>query len=337
MATDYYRVLGVARDASEKEVRAAFRRLARRYHPDVNPGDSSSEERFKEINTAYEVLSDGDARKQYDRYGDNWRDADRIEEMRRQGGFGGSGFGAGGGGGMEFDLGELGRRGRGGSVFDMFRRATGRQRGADVEHTTRVTLEEAYRGTTRTIEVREGSEVCRICGGEGTLAGATCHACRGSGSAAPVRRIEVSIPPGIASGIRIRVAGKGAPGASGGAAGDLFLKVEVQPHSRFELRGDDLHIEIEVPVADAALGAEVQVPTLKGRNLALTVPAGTQGGRVFRLAGQGMPRQRGGYGDLHARVRLTLPHELTDEQRELFGRLRDSIAGGEQSDEGGVA
>jgi DnaJ-class molecular chaperone len=349
MPRDFYEVLGVKRDASEKDIRAAFRRLARRHHPDVNPGNAEAEARFKEINQAYEVLSDAEHRKAYDRYGDQWQHADQIEAMRRQqaaggapfGGMGGFGFGNGGpqgmGGGQtfEFDLSDLagmgggGRSGAGGIFDSLFRRAGGggRMRGEDVEHVTRVTLDEAYRGATRTIEVHEGSETCRICGGEGRIAGALCHACRGTGNATPLRRIEVTVPAGIQDGQRIRVAGRGGPGAGGGPNGDLYLVVNVTPHGRFERRGDDLHVDVDVPVADAALGGEVHVPTLKGRALALRIPAGTQGGKVFRLAGQGMPRERaqgGGFGDLHARVRLVLPEPLTEEQRSLLERLRDT-------------
>jgi DnaJ-class molecular chaperone len=336
MARDLYDVLGVKRDATEREIRTAFRRLARRHHPDVNPGNADAEARFKEINAAYEVLSDTDSRKKYDRYGDQWQHADQIEAMRRQQGAGfGSGGGFGGPGGpgsggqgptFEFDLGNL--AGRGGGIFDsLFRRSPGRQRGEDVEHLTTLTLEDAYGGTVRTIEVHDGAETCRICGGSGQIAGATCHACRGTGNATPLRRIEVTIPAGIQTGQRIRVAGRGGPGANGGPAGDLYLVVEVRPHPRFERRGDDLHVDVDVPVADAALGGEVHVPTLKGRSLALRVPAGTQGGKVFRLAGQGMPRSAGGFGDLHARVRLVLPDPLTADHRVLFERLRATTDG----------
>jgi DnaJ-class molecular chaperone len=335
MANDLYSVLGVKRDASDKEIRAAFRRLARQYHPDVNPGNAASEARFKEINAAYEVLSDPDNRKKYDRYGDQWQHADQIEQMRRQQGGGGRPFPfpGQGGNGVEFDLGDMfrggggGGAGNGGGIFDsIFRRGGGggRTRGQDLEHATRVTLEEAYQGATRTIEVHEGSETCRICGGTGQIASATCHTCRGTGNATPLRRIEVTIPAGIQSGQRVRVAGKGGPGAGGGPNGDLYLVVEVTPHPRFERRGDDLHVDVDVPVADAALGGEVRVPTLKGRALALRIPEGTQGGRVFRLAGQGMPRTGGGFGDLHARVRLVLPEPLTADQRALFERLRNT-------------
>jgi DnaJ-class molecular chaperone len=332
MAQDFYNVLEVGRGASEKELRTSYRRLARQYHPDVNPGNADAEERFKAINAAYEVLSDKDSRKRYDRYGDQWQHADQIEQMRRQGGP------TGGRGGFDFgDLGDLGdifggggqRAGRsGGGIFDsLLRRAAGRQRGEDVEHEVRVTLEEAYRGTTRTIEVREGSEVCRICSGAGELAGATCHACRGSGNAAPVRRIEVTIPAGVPDGTRIRAAGRGGSGANGGPAGDLFLKVFLRPHATFERRADDLHTDVAVAVSDAALGSEVRVPSMKGKTLALRIPAGTQSGKVFRLAGQGMPRRSGGYGDLHVRVELVLPEPITEEQRALFEQLRASTDG----------
>lgn len=330
MAGDLYGVLGVGPNAPEKEIRAAYRRLAREYHPDVNPGNEGAEERFKEINAAYEVLSNAESRAKYDRYGDQWQNADQIEEVRRRGGgFGGQPAGFDGGElGDTVDLFGGGRQRAGGGLFEsLFRRAGGRQQGQDVEHTVRISLDEAYHGASRTVEVREGAETCRVCGGEGRLAGATCHACRGSGGATPLRRIEVQIPPGVKGDTRIRVAGKGGAGAGGGAPGDLFLRVEVRDHPRFERRGDDLHIEVEVPVADAALGGEVQVPSLKGKTLALSVPAGTQGGGAFRLAGQGMPRQRGGYGDLHVRVRLTLPAQMTERQRALFERLRAETDG----------
>lgn len=339
MAEDLYSVLGVKRTASDKEIRSAYRRLARQLHPDVNPGNAASETRFKAINAAYEVLSDAEKRKKYDRYGDQWQHADEIEAMRRQQAGPAYGPAAGGGNGFSFegDLGDLfgGVRGAGGGMFDtLFRRAAGRQRGQDIEHAVRVSLDEAYAGTTRTVELRGTGEPCATCGGAGQLAGATCHACRGSGSAGASRRVEVRVPAGVADGARIRVAGKGSPGSNGGAAGDLFLRVQVSTHPVFERRGDDLHVTIDVPVADAALGGEVKVPTLKGRSLALRVPAGTQGGRVLRLAGQGMPRAGGGFGDLFATVRLTLPDPMTAEQRALFERLRATVAQPDAATEG---
>lgn len=345
MATDFYAVLGVPKTASEKEIRSAFRRLARQWHPDVNPGNAEAEAKFKEINAAFEVIGDPEKRRKYDKYGENWMHADQIEEMRRRqggGGFDPRGFGAGGPGGQTFrfssdegfDLGDLfgaggDRRGAGGIFGDLFRRAAGRSKGQDAEAEVRVTLEEAYAGAKRTIEIRAGEEPCRVCGGTGQIAGATCHVCRGTGVAAPLKRVEVSIPAGVKDGQRIRLAGQGGPGANGGTAGDLYLRVHVSAHPRFRREGDDLHVEVDLPVAEAALGGEVKVPTLKGKTLALRVPAGTQGGQQFRLAGQGMPRGRdggraGGYGDLFARVRIVLPEPMTDEQRRLFERLRDT-------------
>jgi len=338
MASDFYAVLGVPRTASDKEIRSAFRRLARQWHPDVNPGNPDAEAKFKEINAAFEVIGDADKRKKYDKYGEQWMHADQIEEMRRRQGAG-AGFGGAPGGQTYqfssedgFDLGDLfgggaGRRGAGGVFGDIFRRASGRTKGQDAEADVRVTLEEAFGGAKRTIEIRAGEEPCRVCGGTGQIAAATCHVCRGTGVAAPLKRVEVSIPAGVKDGQRVRLAGQGGPGAGGGAAGDLLLRVHVTPHPRFERKDDDLHVEVDLPVEDAALGGEVKVPTLKGKTLALKVPPGTQGGKQFRLAGQGMPRAAGGgYGDLFARVRLVLPDPMTDEQRRLFEALRASKA-----------
>ena len=328
MAIDYYSTLGVKRGASEKEIRSAYRRLARQHHPDVNPGKPEAEERFKSVNAAYEVLSDPTKRQKYDQYGDQWQHADEIEAMRRQRGGAPRGPSGQGDGSFTFEgnLGDLfGGRGGGADagMFDsLFRRAAGRQRGQDIEHAVRLTLEEAYAGTSRTVELRGPGEVCATCNGAGQMAGATCHACRGTGSTGGLRRVEVRIPAGVTDSARIRVAGKGNPGSGGGAPGDLFLRVQVSPHPAFERRGDDVHVTVDVPVADAALGAEVRVPTLKGRALALRVPAGTQGGRVLRLAGQGMPRATGGFGDLFASVRLVLPDPMSDAQRALFEQLR---------------
>ncbi len=334
MATNYYETLGVTRDASQKEIRAAYRRMARRYHPDVNPGNPDAERRFKEVNSAHEVLSAPDKRRKYDRFGDQWEQADQIEEMQRRqrpSGIGGSGrsSGAGAFGGEGIDLGDLlgGRAAGGSGFFDSILRGRGRARGENVEQAVHLTLTEAYSGTSRTIEIRDGEERCMVCGGGGTLAGATCHACRGTGTAAPLRRIQVAIPAGVLDGARIRVSGLGGPGAHGGAAGDLYLQVTVTPDERFDRRGDDLYVDMDVPVVDAALGGEATVATLKGKTLALRVPANTQSGKVFRLSGQGMPRSGGGFGDLLAKVRLVLPERLTDEQRRLFEELRASEAG----------
>jgi curved DNA-binding protein len=306
MATDFYKVLGVPGNASEKDIKSAFRRLARKYHPDVNPGDAAAERRFKEISQANEVVGDTKNRVAYDKYGDQWQHADKIEESRKRQGAGafGGGFPGGGGGhgGQRFqsggDLSDLFSGGGSGRFDSLFRRATGRQHGQDLEHSVSVTLSEAYHGATRTVQLSTG-------GGPGA-------------------RIEVNIPAGVADGQRIRLSGKGAPGMNGGSSGDLFLSIRVQPHPSYKRDGSNLCVVVDVPVADAALGGEVHVPTLKGKALALNIPAGTQAGRTFRLAGQGMPTTAGGFGDLLAEVRLVLPDELTDQQRALFEQLRSS-------------
>jgi molecular chaperone DnaJ len=329
MAKNFYETLGISRNASEKEIRSTYRKLARKHHPDVNPNDRASEARFKEINAAYEVLSDPDKRKKYDKYGDRWEMADQIEEAQkrqsagswaRQGGPG-AGFGdAMGGGGSDF-----------GSIFDnLFRRERGgprghaaTRRGQDIETPVEVSLEEAFHGTTRTVNL-QSQEPCPTCGGSGEVAGAICHTCDGAGAVLRPRRLEVKVPPGVKTGSRVRVAGEGRSGFGGGPNGDLYLVITVQPNSRFERKGDDLYIDVAVPVTDAVLGGEVEVPTMTGR-VALRVPELTQNGRQIRLKGKGMPvlGAAGKAGDLFARVRVALPDHLTPEEREHFEALRD--------------
>jgi molecular chaperone DnaJ len=318
MARDYYQVLGVPRNASGKDIRKAYRRLARQHHPDVNPGDKAAEARFKEINAAYEVLSDAEKRRKYDRYGDQWQYADQIEQAQRQSG-GRRSFGRGG----TFDLGDMNLGGDLGDLFQgIFRgfgRRPSRRRGRDVQQPVEVTLEEAYNGTARVLQM-EREEPCTTCGGQGQVAGAICHVCRGAGAIVKPRRLEVKIPPGVREGSRVRVAGEGGVGPAG--TGDLYLVVSVRPHERFERRGDNLYTDVDVPLTDAVLGGEVQVPTMTSRVM-LKVPPLTQNGRNIRLSGLGMPRLGGnGKGDLYARVRVALPQELSPEQRELFEKLR---------------
>ena len=299
-AQDYYEILGIGREAAQKEIKQAYRKLARKYHPDVNPGDGSAEARFKRINEAYEVLSDPGKRKKYDRFGEQWQHADEFSRAGWQAGPYGD-FGRRGPDG--FDFGRFASEpGDIGSIFDgLFKSFGGARagrrprRGRDVEHPVEVSLEEAYRGTTRTLEM--------------------------GGEAGRRRRLEVKIPQGVTSGSRVRIAGEGEAGASGGARGDLYLVISVRPHKLFERKNDDLHVEVPVPLTVAVLGGEVEVPTLKGK-VALKVPAETQNGRVFRLAGQGMPRLGdSAKGDLFARVRVTLPTRLSPRERELFQEL----------------
>ncbi len=326
MANDFYQLLGVKREANEKEIRSAYRKLARKHHPDVNPGDKASETKFKEINNAYEVLSDTEKRRKYDKYGDKWEFADQIEEAERQ--RGPRSRVAGNGGRQQFEVDDLsgvgdlsgvfsqffGRGGRGGGARTMSRR------GADVQQPVDVTLEEAYHGTSRMLEMM-AQEPCPTCGGSGEIAGATCHTCQGHGQIQKPRRLEVKIPAGVATGSKVRIGGEGQPGIGGGKKGDVLLLVTVRPNPRFERKGDDLHEEIEVPLTTAVLGGETEVPTMTARVM-LKIPPLTQNGRVFKLGGLGMPRlNKEGKGDLYARVRAHLPEALDDGQKKLFEEL----------------
>lgn len=310
---DYYKVLGVDKKATEKEVKSEYRKLARKYHPDVNPGDKGAEEKFKEINEAYEVLSDPEKRKKYDQLGSSYR---QWEQMGGQpGGFDWSRWTTGAPGQgvrVEYaDIGNLGDLfgGRGmGSFSDFFEslfggmevRAQGASseagyqaagRGQDMEHSVEVTLEEAYSGTKRVLQVDS-------------------------------QRIEVKIPPGVKTGSRVRLSGKGTPGYGGGQKGDLYLKVEVMEHPRFSRKGDDLLVDVPVDLYTAMLGGEVTLKTLEG-SVKLKIPPETQGGTVIRLRGKGTPRlgKSSDRGDLLAKVKVSLPKNLTDQEKQLFQEL----------------
>jgi len=320
---DYYQTLGVKRDADAKEIKRAFRRLARQHHPDVNPGNKAAEERFKEINEAYEVLSDADKRRKYDQLGSEW--ARYQQGGGRPGDFDWSQWAAGAPGaqgqrvhvryGTPEDLQDL--FGGASPFSDFFSQIFGGmgagaapggyeyqvrpQRGQDYEQEVEISLQEAYHGATRALQ-KDG------------------------------RRLEVKIPAGARSGTRVRMAGEGAAGAAGGTAGDLYLRVRVLPDPQFERRGDDLHVTLPVDLYMAVLGGQVQVPTLSGPVM-LTIPAGTQNGRAFRLRGKGMPRLRQAdqYGDLFAKIDVQLPMDLSPRQRELFEELqRTSQTGGDR-------
>lgn len=297
---DYYKVLGVDKKASEQEIKKTYRRLARQYHPDVNPGDKSAEARFKEINEAYEVLSDPEKRKKYDELGSSWR------QWQRQGGdsrgFDWSQWYAGGqpaGGSTRVEYGNLEDLlgsdffraifgGMGGAGYG--RQPRGR-RGQDYEHPVEITLEEAYSGTKRRLQMDD-------------------------------RRIEVTIPPGVDTGSRVRISGKGGTGRGGAPTGDLYLRISVLPHRTFERRGSDLYCQVPIDLYTAVLGGEVMVPTLKGR-VALKIPPETQGGKRFRLKGLGMPNLRNpkAKGDLYAEVGIVLPRDLSKQEKELFAQL----------------
>ena len=321
---DYYELLGIRKDATEKDIKQAYRRLARRYHPDVNPGDKTAEAKFKEINAAYEVLSDKEKRAKYDKYGDKWQYADQFEKAGGQPQSQYYEYSPGEEtsfrygediGGMDNIFEELFRGGRSRTSF---RRAQPR-RGQDLETPVEVTLEEAYSGTSRTISLQV-EEPCPTCKGTGRIQNVACSSCRGAGSVANIKRLEVKIPAGVTTGSRVRIAGKGQPG-QGGQNGDLYLVITVLPHKLYERDGDNLNVTIPVPLSVAILGGEIQVPTPKGK-LALKIPSETQNGQVFRLAGQGMPHLgAASRGDILARVNIVLPTGLTEKEKELFRQL----------------
>ncbi len=346
---DYYEILGLERGAAPEEIKKAYRQLARKYHPDVNPGDESAEERFKEIGEAYEVLSDDSKRQVYDQYGHNG--------PRGVGGDGGEGFGG------FADIFDLFFTGGAGS------RRQGPQRGADKRYDLEVTLEEAYRGVQMPIRF-DRIETCNTCSGSGAAAGSqpeTCPSCKGSGQLRQVqntilgqintavscarcggrgkiitnpcqtcagqgrvrraREITVDVPPGVDSGMQMPIRGEGEAGTLGGPAGDLYIFFEVIPHSVFQRDGRDLHTEMPITFAQATLGDEIGVPTISGEKGNVTLPKGTQTGTTFRVRGQGMPdvRDPNRKGDLHVTVRVEVPTKLSDEQEKLlrqFAALR---------------
>jgi len=349
---DYYEVLGVSRNASVDEIKKAYRKLARQYHPDANPDNPEAEARFKEISEAYVILCDPEKRASYDRFGHAGVNGQDF------GGFGGFG-----------DMGGLG------DIFEMFfgggaRRRTGPERGPDIRTDMEIALKEAAFGLERDIKVPR-TETCSTCGGTGAAAGARsgkctacdgagqmqfaqstpfgrivqsricdrcrgtgrviekpCPTCHGAGQVRKSRSIKVKVPPGVDSGARLRVAGEGEAGLRGGPPGDLYVYIHVKAHRIFKREGDDLICDVPISFAQAALGDVLEVPTLEG-TASLRIPEGTQTGTVFRLKGKGIPHVSGyGRGDQHVRVKVVTPDKLTEKQKELlkeFARL-----GGEQ-------
>lgn len=353
---DYYEILGVPKDASVEDIKKAYRRLVRKYHPDANPGNKDAEQKFKEVAEAYEVLSDSQKRVQYDQFG-------TVGDMT---GGGPEGFPFGEAGDVGDVFGDLFETMFGGGFggFGGRRAANAPRRGADLEMEIILTLEEAYRGVTRKIEIPRWQS-CERCGGTGAEPGSsprTCHTCGGrgqveqrqktpfgefvsvntcphcqgrgkviekpcsrcggSGRYRDRRAVEVKIPPGVDRGTRLRIAGEGEAGLNGGPPGDLFLVINVKVDPRFRRDGDQLHVDVRIAFPQAALGCEIKVPTLEGMQT-LEVPAGTQPGTVLRVKGKGMPRLSAGgrRGDLFVHVTVDVPTNLTEKQKALLAGL----------------
>lgn len=375
---DYYQTLGVSKDASEDEIDKAYRKLARKWHPDINPDDPEAENHFKEISEAHQVLSDPEKRREYD----------QVREMMSSGQFGGfgpaggrrtagAGFPGGGfpgggfaraDGGQTFDLGDLlgemfgeggpqgataGRTGR--------RRGAGPRRGRDLETDVTLSFEDAMAGVTTTLRIsgaaacsrcsgtgaRPGTqprpcptcggagtvasdqglfsfaEPCPTCGGQGTYIPEPCERCQGSGTEQRTRNVRARIPAGVRDGARIRLKGKGQPGANGGPPGDVYVRVHVEPHDVFDRSGDNLTLHAPLTITEAALGTNITVPTLEDP-VTLKIPAGTQPGRTFRVKGRGAPKARGGRGDLLVTADVVVPSKLTKRQRQLLEQLAET-------------
>ena len=312
MAADYYKTLGVARSADAAEIKKAYRKLARKYHPDVNPGNEESEKKFKEIQEAYAVLSDQEKKKQYDRYGtvdgDPTAGFDPFHRTRRRSTWRtpeGARVEFDGPGGFQ-DLGDIFSQFFGGARPGGARQRRAPRRGSDQELSIEVDFSDAVRGTTVTLPVQRQLQ-CSTCGGTGLESGAPCSTCHGAGTVISTERLRVKIPEGIADGKRIRIAGKGAEGRNGGVAGDLFVRVNVRPHRFFERDGDNIHTTVPITFSEAYLGGEIEVGTVHGPVRA-KVPPGTDSGRTFRLRGKGVRNTKTrAHGDHHYTVEIVVP------------------------------
>lgn len=347
---DYYELLGVSRSATPDDIKRAYRKQAIKHHPDRNKGNKQAEARFKQVNEAYQILSDPKRRSLYDKYGADWKQAEAAEKagFNPDQGWSGAGAGAGRGpyasgqgagardwhghgGGMEgVDLGDL--ESMFGGVFDRFRTGEGNEagrgrrraaerpeRGQDVQGEIWLTMSEAYHGTRKDISLQV-QEPCPECGGTGRKGRRVCPTCQGAGAVIRTRKITVKVPAGVREGSKIRLAGQGSPGMAGSPAGDLFIMVRLQPHPVFTLKGDDLHVNLPVTPWELALGAKVDVPTATGL-VEMTIPAGSKTGQTLRLRGQGWPMREGSRGDLYVHLTATVPPATNEAQRRAYEEL----------------
>ncbi len=332
---DYYEILGVPRTASEIEIKKAFRKLAREFHPDVAKNKKQAEEKFKELNEAYEVLGNPAKRKKYDELGPNWSSGSEFrpppgwDSHTARGGFPGRGpqgeefeFHFGGTGFSDFFeqlFGARGARGGFGRPGAGTEEDLGSERGRDIEGDIMVTLEEATRGSVRSVSVRHGVP-CEHCGGTGRRARHVCNVCGGTGQVAKTDTYQVKIPAGVTEGQRLRVAGRGEAGVGGGAAGDLYLRVRFARHPDFEVEDHNLVYEAGLAPWEAVLGTSIAVPTLNGR-VNIKIPAGTHNGQKLRVRGRGLPKRDGGSGDLIVVMRIETPDRVTETERKLWEQL----------------
>jgi curved DNA-binding protein len=321
---DYYKILGIARTASHDDIRKAFRTLARKYHPDVAKDKKHAEEKFKEINEAYEVLGDADKRKKYDDLGADWQSGSMprrpggggpFQSYSFRGGNPAEGFEFSGTGFSDFfeQFFGAGFNRRGGSVQPET------ERGPDVEGVLMVTLEEAMRGGVRSISIRHNT-VCGQCHGSGAYGNGVCPACQGAGQVSVTQNHKVKIPPGVRDGQRLRLSGKGEPGTGGGPPGDLYLRVRMASHPDFRVEGGDLYYDLDLAPWEAALGASISVPTLTGP-VSIKIPPGTQTGQRLRVKSRGLPGRDSAKGDLYVVARVQVPKEINDREKDLWEQL----------------
>jgi len=324
---DYYEVLGIKRDATDDQIRQAYRKLARKFHPDVNPGDKSAEDKFKELNEANEVLSDPEKRKRYDQLGANWKEGAEFTpppgwgrvnvEYEDLGGI----FGGGGAFSDFFESLFGGGKSTPGQADQQRRRrqTTRSSKGQDAEAEMEISLEDAHKGGRHRITL-QGMRTCPTCNGTGSSNGGVCPTCRGAGQVLNPKTIDVNIPPGAREGSVIKVAKQGQPGSGGNAAGDLYIKLKIKPHSIFTVSGDDISLEVPASPSEAVLGATIEVPTIDGK-AEMKIPAGAQGGQRMRLRGQGLNKRGGGRGDQYVKLKIVVPTHPSEREKQLYQEL----------------